>query len=125
MQEESLMVCPVAHMVALAIHDQAFELQKLNTTDNWLHVRLPDGQPRLTFHWRSSIRDRPIFREARDGRTTLDTPIHASQSRYFLRRIGRNMGLEKSLKFYHIRRGVANAIDGEHNVFATQRCGTI
>jgi hypothetical protein len=102
------LTCPVAHLVALALHDEAFEVSSIRSARDFFIVKL-EGD-RMTFHWKASVRDKPIMRT---GCNMDAEEITDSMALKRLSSLGRKtMGYKESLTWYCLRRMVLNAVDG-------------
>ena len=102
------MTCPVAHLVALALHDGAFEVSSIRSAKEFFAVEL-EGD-RMTFHWKASVRDKPIMR------TGCNMDAEEITDGMALKRLSslgkKTMGYKESLTWYCLRRMVLNAVDG-------------
>ncbi len=114
-----LLACPVTHLLALALDDGALRSRALNDPSRLVALQLPPDRNQITISWRKGCLETPLLRECdSNGNTSAVSPLTTTQSRYWLKRLGGNIGLLSSLTFYDIRRGVSNAIDGRTFVYA-------
>ncbi|KAK1045598.1 hypothetical protein LTR74_018100 [Friedmanniomyces endolithicus] len=108
-----LLACPVTHLLALALDDGALRSRALNDPARLVVLQLPPDRNQITISWRKGCLETPLLRECdSNGKTSAVSPLTTTQSRYWLKRLGGNIGLLSNLTFYDIRRGVSNAIDG-------------
>ncbi|KAK3625940.1 hypothetical protein LTR22_023340 [Elasticomyces elasticus] len=108
-----LLACPVTHLLALALDDGALRSRALNDPSRLLALQLPPDCNQFKISWRKDCLETPLLRECdSNGDTDAVCPLSATQSRYWLKRLGENIGLLSNLTFYDVRRGVSNAIDG-------------
>ena len=101
------MTCLVAHLVALAVYDEAFEVTSIRSARDFLAVKL-EGD-RITFHWKASVRDKPIMR------TGCNMDVEEITNSIALKRLSslgrKTIGYKESLTWYCLRRIVLNAVD--------------
>lgn len=115
-ENDNLLLCPIAHFLALAFADRAFEASSLQEATNILRVQVPQHKKSLTIQWRQEILDIPVLRQSvrTEGgfRTSQHEPLSAAASGRYLRRLGEATGFEHPLSHYAVRRGTGNAVDG-------------
>lgn len=106
--QSDVFICPVAQFIALAIHDNAFCIERLNDAKSLLSLRVPEGQTVLTIHTKKSMQKQAVLRQA-SGSEFSD---NAARKR--IRALAVNMGMAKpEVTFYSFRRAVLNVVDGE------------
>ena len=114
-ENDNLLLCPVTHMLALALSDSAFEASTMQDVDQILRAQVPTHKNSLTLRWKDSMLNMPVLRQATrstDGvRTSSDQPLTASASSRYLKRLGEATGFEHPLRHYAVRRGAGNAVD--------------
>ena len=81
-----MLTCPVAHLVTLGIHDNAFKHARLKTAQDVLSLRVPEERDEIVIPWSEGAMDLPIFR----GSDEAELDIHTSSKR--LLSLGRQMG---------------------------------
>lgn len=117
-----LLACPITHLLALALDDGAFRSVSLNDSSRLVALKLPPDCNQVKISWRKDYLETPLLRECDSGGdTSAVSPLTATQSRYWLKRLGENIGLPSNLTFYDVRRGVSNAIDGRTRLHARTR----
>lgn len=101
----------------MALYDDVFAAEPLKDVSNIFRAKVPAGKKCLQLKMKRTVLDTPIFREpgrAVDGhRTSLTKPLRSSTWLRYLRRLGRNSGLEQSLTQYCARRGLVNAVNSQ------------
>lgn len=110
LDQADTLTCPVAHLVALALHDEAFQQSSLNSADRLLSLTVPRGEEMLTVPWRDEILDKPILRTTSDARCGAELQGGAAAKR--LKSLGEKMGYPETVTWYWLRRLVLNAVDG-------------
>ena len=106
-------------MLAIAIHDNAFRSEKIQSVRDIFRIRVKQPRHSLELKWKKSILRTPIFRQAVssvDG-TRTSLPGDAKALRYYtyiyyLQRLGYVLGFPQLLVAYDIRRGAGEAVDG-------------
>lgn len=93
-------------MESLAFADMAFE--NLTDPEDIYHLVVPQGSDRIIPPWKSEWRDRPIFQplQGRGNNVSmaLNKPLQYKKARGCLICLGRALGFEKQLEWYHLRR---------------------
>ncbi|PGH23708.1 hypothetical protein AJ80_02314 [Polytolypa hystricis UAMH7299] len=114
-QHDNLALCPISHFLALALADQAFEAQGINSSEDVFRIAVPSYRNSLQLRWKSEMLDVPVFRRAvhtaQGMRISCNGALPYDAFNQYLQRLGRNAGLEEPLTPYCIRRGTANAVD--------------
>ncbi|KAK3669707.1 hypothetical protein LTR78_010390 [Recurvomyces mirabilis] len=108
--QPDVLTCPVAHLVSLALHDEAFRLPALHGAQSIFDVTLPAGQKKITLHWRDDVLDKPILRTSDGWSTETELPSSVASKR--LRSLGEKMGYREPVTWYWLPRLVLNAVDG-------------
>lgn len=110
-------LCPISHFLALALADQAFEAQGINSPEDIFRIAVPPYRNSLQLRWKPEMLDIPVFRRTirtvQGMRISPDRALSYDVFNQYLQRLGRNAGLEDPLTPYCIRRGTANAVDGK------------
>ena len=112
------MFCLLDHLLSLALHDRAFEVNSLTSNiANIFQCEIPSHKTSVALRWRKEVMDTPIFREpirSAGLRGTSDLqPLKSSTWLRYLKRLGLSAGLEHSFTQYSIRRGLLNAVNGQ------------
>ncbi|KAK1041382.1 hypothetical protein LTR74_018617 [Friedmanniomyces endolithicus] len=108
--QPDVLTCPVAHLISLALHDEAFRLPALHRAQSIFDVTLPAGQKKITLHWRDDVLNKPILRSSDGGATEVELPSSVASKR--LRSLGEKMGYREPVTWYWLRRLALNAVDG-------------
>jgi len=105
-------------MVAVGLCNNAFAASTIRDPEKILRARVPARKLCRIFRWKESKLNEPIFREpeCRRGQTSTSekspVPLRAETSRRYMKRLGRDVGLEQPLSQSCIRRATGNAVDG-------------
>ena len=108
------MLCPISHLLARAIRDDAIEVDGFNHAAPLFSTRI--GRKANKVHWKPSVLNMPLFR--RSIRTAAGwvksktEPMRYSTYAFYLDRIGSELGSEEKWTSYCFRRGHANALLG-------------
>lgn len=105
-QQQDIRWDPVLHLIALAVHDNAFESDL--TVKRIMEAKLPDGQELLTFQWKAEFRNRPVFRMR--GKDGAERELRSSCVAYRVMRLGEQAGLKHKISPYCGRRGMATML---------------
>lgn len=109
--QADILTCPVAHLVALALHNKAFKLPSVRDANCLFSLTVPSGEKRITIPWRDDILDTPVLRGRDDG--VRVTQLQDSVSARRLKSLGEQMGYPQTVTWYWLRRLVLNAVDGK------------
>ena len=94
-----------------------FAVESLKNVSNIFGAEIPSGKKCLQLKTKRKVLDTPVFREpgrAKDGyRTSPTQPLRSGTWLRYLRRLGRNSGLEQSFTQYCARRGLVNAVNSK------------
>ena len=116
-QRDDPMFCLVDHMISLALFDDAFEAESATNVRNIFNADVPEGKSSLVLKWKREALDRPVFTEpARDNEEetwSKPRPMLARTWSNYLRRLGREAGLQHSFTQYGLRRGLLNVINSK------------
>ena len=117
--EETLpILCPVSHILAIAIRDDAIEVDGFNKAEPFFETNLQNPTKAILVHWKPELLKTPIFRQAvrAPNGFTLSTQkaLRYSTYAYYLDRLGWAAGFEQKLTSYCFRRGTGNAVDGKY-----------
>ncbi|KAI9765002.1 MAG: hypothetical protein M1840_007924 [Geoglossum simile] len=107
--------CPVLQFLALAFADRAFEASNLQSAQDLRRVRIDPPLMCQIFHWKESILDIPVFRQAkRVVGGIMTSPDRAWQYDSFqpsLRILGKATGFKHPITVYSIRRETGNIMN--------------
>jgi hypothetical protein len=117
-EEELPILCPIAHIVAIALRDDAIRVDNRPAgAEPFFTTNLKDPMKATRVHWKPSKLKVPIFRQAVRTADGLETSEHKalrySTYAYYLDRLGWEAGLEQKLTGYCARRCTGNAVDGK------------
>ncbi|RAL59974.1 hypothetical protein DID88_000600 [Monilinia fructigena] len=115
--EEALpILCPVSHILAIAIRDNAIKVEGYTHAKPFFESNLQDPTKAVLIHWKPEKLKTPIFRQAVwafDGLSTSEhKALRYSTFAYYLDRLGWAAGFAQKLTSYCFRRGTGNAVDG-------------
>ncbi|KAL9049391.1 MAG: hypothetical protein Q9162_007245 [Coniocarpon cinnabarinum] len=115
-REDNLTMCPILHMLALALADEAFEAG-IRSVEDIYRLRVTGGRNSLELRWKESMLDVPVFRRlvsSKEGITTSSTrALTYNVFNKSLRDLGQRAGLRWPLTPYCLRRAAGNALDGQ------------
>lgn len=117
-REDNLALCPILHILSLAVADNAFEASDVQGPENIYGVEVPAYRESLQLKWKKSMLDIPVFRRSirtKDG--IMTSPIRAMGYDTFakyLKTLGKAAGFRQPLTAYCLRRGAANAVNGTY-----------
>lgn len=108
-------LCPITHLLARAIRDNAVEVDGYNQAEPFFSTKL--GRDAVIVHWKESMLKKPIFRKSvrtpDEGWVKSTTePMRYPTYAFYLDRIGEGLGSEEKWTTYCLRRGNANALIG-------------
>ena len=110
-----LAFCPIAHILALAIADDAFEPQIARNVESLFHAEVRNDRLTTQLRFKASMQDVPIFRQATRSvqgiRTSPDKALRYHVFNDYLQRLGRGTGFREILTAYCVRRGTGNSLD--------------
>lgn len=112
------MFCVLDHLLALAVHDKAFEVNAINRDpSNIFRIKIPEYRNSLRLSWKSSIANIPLFRQPENCAgvwiTSATQPLKSSTWRRYLKGLGISAGLEHPFTQYVIRRGLMNTVNSK------------
>lgn len=124
-QNKNPLLCPIARIVAIGLHHNAFAASSIRSPEAILRARIPSRKNCRIFKWKESMLRQPLFREpARNNRATNTVePLRAQTAARYLKRLGRDAGLEQPLTQSCIRRGAGNAVDSTCSGFTSTLFG--
>ena len=112
------MFCILDHLLSLAFHDKAFEVDSITTSvANIFRCEIPNHKNSISLRWRDDVLNKPIFRQPMRSfgvcGTSDSEPLRSGTWLRYLKRLGLNAGLEHPFTQYVIRRGLLNAVNGK------------
>jgi hypothetical protein len=115
-------LCPITHILARAIRDDAVLVDGYSSAEPFFATNLGrTGGRAMRVNWKPEWLKRPLFRqsvlEAGVWVKSKTEPMPYSTFNFFLKRNGRDVGLEEDLTSYCFRRAALNAVDGMHLLF--------
>ncbi|KAI9685965.1 MAG: hypothetical protein M1822_003948 [Bathelium mastoideum] len=112
-QHPNPLLCPVAHVIAIGLHNKAFCDPILQDPGKIWRAKIPTRKLSKIFRWRDDKLTEPIFREPRRNGRPSETPVpmRGLTARRYLRRLGHAAGFEDTLTQKCLRRGTGNAVD--------------
>lgn len=117
-QNSNPLLCPIAHMVSVGLHHDAFAASTIRDPEAILRARIPKRKTCRIFRWKESKLKEPIFREPDRSKGQISwsvkpaVPLRARTAARYMKRLGRDVGIEQPLSHSCIRRGTGNAVDG-------------
>ncbi|KAL9107289.1 MAG: hypothetical protein Q9187_008450, partial [Circinaria calcarea] len=116
-QESLPTLCPISHILALAINDNAIQVDGYTHAQPFFTSQLRDPTKAVLVHWKLEKLKVPIFRQAVRTRTFdgLATSEHKALRyltfAFYLDHLGWAAGFAQQLTSYCFRRGTWNAVD--------------
>ncbi|KAK1973409.1 FluG domain-containing protein [Colletotrichum cereale] len=107
-----LIFCAVSTIIALAIHDKAFEAASLTDAAQVLRTEVPIGLQSIALRWKQSMLKIPIFRRFYKDVLAVDKPMTYAKLHDDMARQSLDAGFEKAWTPKFARRGAANAANG-------------
>ncbi|KAL0631531.1 hypothetical protein Q9L58_009616, partial [Maublancomyces gigas] len=101
---ENSIICPIFDFITIAFLDRAFE--DVKSPEELYQLRVPHSSDTLQIPFRTDILDMPICRDANGESLTFNSLD------YMIKQAGRCAGFRASPSCYWLRRGTANALDG-------------
>ncbi|KAH6699577.1 hypothetical protein ACHAQF_009103 [Verticillium nonalfalfae] len=110
---KKLIFCAVSIIIALALHDHAFDAPSLTDATRVLETKNWGPTKSTQLRWKESMKKIPVFRRfGRGGVLSKTEAMQYSQFRDALARQSLDMGSEKSWTSKFFRRGASNAVNG-------------
>ena len=107
----------------MALYDNVFVAESVRNISHIFGAKVPSGKRSLQLKMKRKVLDIPVFREpgrTADGyRTSPTQPLRSGTWLRYLRRLGRNSGLEQSFTQYCARRGLVNAVNSKSAFLST------
>ncbi|CAK7238221.1 hypothetical protein SEUCBS140593_010447 [Sporothrix eucalyptigena] len=114
-EDDMLLYDPLIPVMALAFADDAFA-NTIKDPDAIYQLVVPANADRLRLPWKDEWLGRPVFRTIEpspQGTKVADQKaLSYLQERKHLMRLGRSVGLEKTLEWYDLRRGSGKKLNG-------------
>ncbi|KAL5407310.1 hypothetical protein PMIN04_011770 [Paraphaeosphaeria minitans] len=120
-QNKNPLLCPITRMIAVGLHRNAFAASSIRSAEAILRARIPRRKTCRIFRWKETMLKEPVFREPTRNKDRamskgLAEPLRPQTAARYLKRLGRDVGLEQSLTQSCIRRGTGNAVDSAGTV---------
>ena len=113
-----LIFCVILTIIALALHDEAFDAPSLTNASRVLGARVWGPRQSIPLRWKESMLKRPIFRRIRHSTLSSDEAMLYSKLNYDMGRQSQDSGFEKAWTPRFARRGAANAANGSFRPLA-------
>ncbi|KAF2174706.1 hypothetical protein K469DRAFT_685751 [Zopfia rhizophila CBS 207.26] len=116
-QNNNPFLCAIAHMIAVGFHNDAFAASNVRDPESILRAQIPKRKFCRVFRWKESKLKEPIFREPKRSKGQISpsaktaVPLRAHTAARYMKRLGRDVGMEQPLTHSCIRRGTGNAVD--------------
>ncbi|TIC97035.1 hypothetical protein CH35J_007397 [Colletotrichum higginsianum] len=107
-----LIFCAVSTIIALALHDQAFDAASLTDATQILRAEVRGPVQSTALRWKQSMLKVPIFRKLSGGALAVGEAMSYSKLRDDMGRQSLDAGFEKAWTPRFARRGAANAANG-------------
>ncbi|KAL4404040.1 FluG domain-containing protein [Colletotrichum abscissum] len=104
--------CAVSTIIALALHDQAFDAASLTDATQVLRAEVRGPVQSTALRWKQSMLKVPIFRKFSGSALAVDEAMSYSKLRDDMGRQSLDAGFEKAWTPRFARRGAANAANG-------------
>ncbi|KAK2777398.1 FluG domain-containing protein [Colletotrichum kahawae] len=104
--------CAVSTIIALALHDQAFDAASLTDATQVLRAEVRGPVQSTALRWKQSMLKVPIFRKLNGNALAVDEAMSYSKLRDDMGRQSLDAGFEKAWTPRFARRGAANAANG-------------
>lgn len=115
-EDDILLYDPLIPVMALAFADAAFA-NKFEDPGAIYQLVVPASTDRLRLPWKDEWLNRPVFRDIEPSPQGIQVAdkkaLSYSRERRHLIRLGRSVGLEKSLEWYDLRRGSGKKLNGK------------
>jgi hypothetical protein len=115
-EDDMLLYDPLIPVMALAFADDAFA-NKFKDLGAIYQLVVPANTDRLRLPWKDEWLNRPVFRDIESSPQGIqvadEKALSYSQERKHLVRLGRSVGLEKTLEWYDLRRGSGKRLNGK------------
>ncbi|KAI9681019.1 MAG: hypothetical protein M1822_007093 [Bathelium mastoideum] len=112
-QHPNPLLCPIAHVIAIGLHNKAFCDPILEDPGKIWRAKIPTRKLSRIFRWRDDKLTEPIFREPQRYGLPSETPVpmRGLTARRYLNRLGCAAGFEDTVSQKCLRRGTGNAVD--------------
>jgi hypothetical protein len=113
------MLCPISHILARAIRDDAILVDGYTSAEPFFATDLgAEGMKAMKVYWKPEWLKRPVFRKSVrtvDGTSWVKSkfePMTYPTCAFYINRLGYHTCLEDKLTCYCFRRGTVNAVNG-------------
>ncbi|OAQ59732.1 FluG domain-containing protein [Pochonia chlamydosporia 170] len=108
-----LICCPISLILALALHDHAFDAPSLTSASRVFESQVWGPIECTPLRWKEDMLKVPVFRRIRGGELSANEPMPYSKLNYDMGRQSLDSGHEKAFTPKFARRGAANAANGD------------
>ncbi|XP_044716549.1 FluG domain-containing protein [Hirsutella rhossiliensis] len=108
-----LIFCPIMVLIALALHDHAFDAQSLTNASRVFETKVWGPTQSTPLRWKESMLKVPVFRRVHGTTLSADEAMLYSKLNYDMGRQSLDSGHEKPWTPRFARRGAANAVNGD------------
>ncbi|KAK0367771.1 FluG domain-containing protein [Colletotrichum limetticola] len=109
---KKLIFCAVSTIIALALHDHAFDAASLTSASRILRAQIRGPTQCTPLRWKASMLKTPVFRRIHGTQLAADEAMPYSKLRDDMGRQSLDAGFEKRWTPRFARRGAANAANG-------------
>jgi hypothetical protein len=110
---KKLIFCPITVILALALHDRAFDAPSLTNASRVFESQVWGPTQCTQLRWKEEMLKMPVFRRVRGCELSTNEAMLYSKLNYDMGRQSLDSGHEKAWTPRFARRGAANAADGE------------
>ncbi|KID97353.1 FluG domain-containing protein, partial [Metarhizium majus ARSEF 297] len=110
---KKLIFCPITVILALALHDRAFDAPSLTSASRVFESQVWGPTQCTPLRWKEEMLKMPVFRRVRGCELSTNEAMLYSKLNYDMGRQSLDSGHEKAWTPRFARRGAANAADGD------------
>jgi hypothetical protein len=110
---KKLIFCPITVILALALHDHAFDATSLTDASSVFESQVWGPTECTPLRWKEDMLKVPVFRRIRGCDLSTNEAMTYSKLSYDMARQSLDSGHEKAWTPRFARRGAANAANGE------------
>ncbi|EXK78553.1 hypothetical protein FOQG_16770 [Fusarium oxysporum f. sp. raphani 54005] len=110
--DDELLLCPILTILALALHDQAFDAPSLTNARRIFSTKPSRHMQSIPLRWKQSMLKTPVFRRYHGPELSKDDPMPYSKLNHDMGQQSLDSGNEKKWTPRFARRGAANAVNG-------------
>ena len=105
-------MCPIIHIIALALADKAFK-KNYSTVDAVYRAEIPVDVKQISLKWKTDVMDLALFRSVAKRQPTSEALSYHSLATNW-RKLVSDAGFEAPPSFYAIRRDTANVLNSTY-----------